>query len=60
MKLLQAAKEKQIKKTILKRKPEKQAKRQEKVGAQKEVSIFSSAALSTFKMSKKRKYDLSA
>ena len=47
MKLLQAAKEKQMKKAILKRKPEKQAKSQEKVGAQREVSIFSRTALST-------------
>ena len=60
MKLLKAAKEKQLKKTLLKKKPEKHAKIQEEVGAQKEVSIFSSAALSTFKMSKKRNYALNA
>ena len=60
MKLLQAAKEKHNKKTFLKKKTEKQPNFQEKVGAQKEVSILSSTALSTFKVSKKRKYALSA
>ena len=50
MKLLQAAKEKQIKRTTLKRKPEKQVKSQEKIGVPTEVSIFSSAARSTFKI----------
>ena len=59
-KLLQAAKEKHNKKTFLKKKTEKQPNFQGKVGAQREVSVLSSAALSTFKVSKKRKYALSA
>ena len=54
MKLLRAAKEKQLKKTLLKKKAEKETKILEKVGAQEEVSILSSAAFSTFKMSKKK------
>ena len=62
VKLLKAVKEKQLKKIFLKKKPEKETKLQGKVGAQEEVSILSSAALSTFKMStkKKRMYVLSA
>ena len=60
LKLLDAAKEKQKQKHVLKKKPEKQAKSQEKVQAQTEVSVFSSAALSTFKMSRKRMSAISA
>ena len=60
VKLLKAAKEKQLKKTFLKKKSEQETKLQGKVGAQEEVSILSSAALSTFKMSKERRYALSA
>ena len=60
MKLLQAAKEKHNKKTFLKKNTEKQPNFQGKVGAQKEVSVLSSAALSSFKVSKKRKHALSA
>ena len=60
IKLLKAAKEKHLKKPFLKKKPEEETQLQEKVGAQEEVSILSSAALSTYKMSKKRRYALSA
>ena len=65
VKLLKAAKEKQHKKTLQKKKQEnyekeKETKLQENIGAQEEVSILSSAALSSFKMSNKRRYALSA
>ena len=55
VKLLKAAKEKQHKKTLQKKKQEnyekeKETKLQENIGAQEEVSILSSAALSSFKM----------
>ena len=54
MKLLQAAKEKHNKKTFLKKKTEKQPNFQGKVKPQKEVSVLSSAALSSFKVSNSR------
>ena len=60
IKLLKAAKEKHTKKPFLKKNTEKQPNFQGKVGAQTQVSVLSSAALSSFKVSKKRKYALSA
>ena len=60
LKLLHAAKEKQKQNPVLRKKPEKQAKSQEKVESQTEVSVFSTAALSTFKMSRKRMSAISA
>ena len=64
MKLLKAAKEKQLKKNLLQKKQEnkqkeKETKLQENVGAQEEVSVLNSAALSCFKMPKKMRYALS-
>ena len=57
--LLKAAKEKQFKKTSLMRKKKEENKLKENV-CSPEVSILSSAALSSFKMSKKRRMALSA
>ena len=59
-KLLKAAKEKHAKKTNLKKKSEIRPKSPMKVGGQKEVSVLSSAALSSFKVSKQRRQALSA
>ena len=53
-------KEKHNKKTFLKKKTEKEPNFQDEVEAQKEVAVFSSAALSSLKVSKKSKYALSA
>ena len=59
-KAVRRCKRKQKQKHVLKKKPEKQTKSQEKVEAQTKVSVFSSAALSTFKMSRKRMSAISA
>ena len=58
--LLKTAKEKQFKKTSLMRKKQEQNKLKENVCFPAEVSILSSAAVSSFKMSKKRRIALSA
>ena len=64
VKLLKAAKEKPLKKTLLKRNKRIKRRRKRpnfmKMLAQEDVSILSSAALSSFKMSNKRRYALSA
>ena len=57
LKLLDAAKEKQKQKHVLKKIKEE---KEEKVEAKTELSVFSSAALSTFKMSRKRMSAISA
>ena len=58
--LLKTAKENQFKKTSLMRKKKIDNKLKEKVCSPTDVSILSSAALSSFKMSKKRRIALSA
>ena len=58
--LLKTAKEKQVKKTSKMKKRKQENKLSEKVCSPREVSILSFAALSSFKMSKKRKIALSA
>ena len=58
--LLKTAKEKQVKKTSKMKKKKEGNKLSEKVCSPREVSILSCAALSSFKMSKKRRIALSA
>jgi hypothetical protein len=58
--LLQAAKEKHNRKTFLKKNIVKKANLHKKVTTQKEPFVLSSAALSSFKVSKKRRNALSA
>ena len=62
-KLLKAAKRKKAQENLNKeetRGKKEEPKLQDNVGAREEVSILSSATLSSFKMSKKRRYALSA
>jgi hypothetical protein len=58
--LLQAAKEKHNRKTFLKKNKVNKADLHKKVTTQKEPFVLSSAALSSFKVSKKRRNALSA